>query len=55
VNFAIGNGLGVGVVVEKNSPGALELPSSGPHRAFLRLHAVSLDFSPRPRDDSVID
>jgi hypothetical protein len=55
VNFAIGNGLGVAVVVEKNSPGVLEVPSKDPHSAFLRLHTVSLEFSPRPRDDAVID
>jgi hypothetical protein len=52
-NFAIGNGLGVAVVVEKTSPGTLELPGRGPHRAFVRLHGVSLEFDPRPRDDSV--
>jgi hypothetical protein len=55
VNFAIGNGLGVAVVVEKTSPGALQLAGPGPHSGFVRLHAVSLDFSPRPRDDSVVE
>jgi hypothetical protein len=52
-NFSIGNGLGVAVVVEKTSPGALALTGPGPFQAFLRLHSVALDFNPRPRDDSV--
>lgn len=52
-NFAIGNGLGVAVVVEKTSGGTLPLAGPGPHRAFVRLHSVSLDFNPRPRDESV--
>jgi hypothetical protein len=55
VNFAIGNGLGVAVVVEKTSPGALQMAGPGPQRAFVRLHSVSLEFNPRPRDDSVVD
>jgi hypothetical protein len=55
VNFPIGNGLGVAVVVEKTSPGALRVAGPGPHRAFVRVHGVSLDFNPRPRDDSVVD
>jgi hypothetical protein len=50
-NFPIGNGLGVAVIVEKTGPGNLALP--GPGQAFLRLHSVTLDFNPRPRDDSV--
>lgn len=47
-NFPIGNGLGVAVVVEKSS--TAPLPQG---QAFLRIHAVSLDFNPRPRDESV--
>src|SRR5205085_19744 len=54
VNFPIGNGLGVAVVVEKTSAGTLTL-TGGPHRAFLRLHSVALDFSPRQRDENVVD
>jgi hypothetical protein len=54
-NFPIGNGLGVAVVVEKTSPGALPLAMTGPHQAFVRIHAVSLEFSARPRDESVVD
>jgi len=52
-NFSIGNGLGVAVVVEKTSPGRLQLPGPGPHQAFLRIHYVALEFNARPRDDSV--
>jgi hypothetical protein len=50
-NFPIGNGLGVAVLVEKSSPATLALPGNG--QAFLRIHSVTLDFNPRPRDDSV--
>lgn len=52
-NFAVGNGLGVAVILEKTSPGELRLGAGGPFQAFLRVHAVSLEFSPRARDDSV--
>jgi hypothetical protein len=52
-NFAIGNGLGVAVAIEKTAPGTLGLTDPGPHRAFVRIHTVSLEFDPRPRDDSV--
>ena len=48
-NFAIGNGLGVAVVVEKTSPGSLTLDGA----AFLRVHSVGVEFSARPRDESV--
>jgi hypothetical protein len=53
-NFPIGNGLGVAVVVEKTAAGTLRLPEPGPHRAFVRVHSVSLEFNARPRDDSVV-
>jgi hypothetical protein len=52
-NFAIGNGLGVAVVIEKTSGGTLSFTGPGPHRAFVRLHSVSLTFNPRQRDESV--
>lgn len=52
-NFSIGNGLGVAVVVEKTSPGRLQPAGPGPHQGFLRIHSVTLEFNPRPRDDSV--
>ena len=50
-NFPIGNGLGVAIVAEKTTPGALT--RAGDERAFLRVHSVALEFQPRPRDDSV--
>lgn len=48
-NFAIGNGLGVAVVLEKKTPG--KTTSVG--RAGVRIEGISLDFSPRQRDESV--
>jgi hypothetical protein len=53
-NFPIGNGLGVAVVVEKRTAGALTLPKNEPHRAALRVDSVTLDFSPRNRDENVV-
>ncbi len=50
-NFAIGNGLGVAIIIEKTSPGNLNLPTTA--EGFLRIHSVSLTFNPRPRDESV--
>ncbi len=47
-NFAIGNGLGVAVLVRKDSPGELK-------SAHLRIASVSLGFSARPRDPNVVD
>jgi hypothetical protein len=44
VNFRIGNGLGVAVVVERKAPGA----SAG----ALRVRGVTLDFGPAPRDEN---
>ena len=52
-NFAIGNGLGVAIAVEKKTPGSLTLPKNESHRAALRIESVTLDFSPRKRDESV--
>lgn len=46
-NFAIGNGLGVAVIVRKDSPGELK-------SAHLRIASVSLGFSARPRDPNVV-
>ena len=46
VNFSIGNGLGVAVVVQKTTPGGLDLPADGtPHTAYVRLDGVRLDFA----------
>src|SRR5262245_46395026 len=52
VNFRIGNGLSVGVVVEKTTPGPLSLPGSGAGRVALRVRSVALDFSAAPRNDN---
>ena len=53
-NFAIGNGLGVAIVVDKTSSGTLQLAGRGRQQAFVRIHSASLEFNPRTRDDSVI-
>jgi hypothetical protein len=50
-NFAIGNGLGVAVVVEKKTPGRLRLPGAEPHRAALLIRSVKLEFSAAHRDE----
>ncbi len=52
-NFSIGNGLGIAIVVEKKTPGQLTLTKNEPHQAALRIESVTLDFSPRVRDESV--
>ena len=52
-NFSIGNGLGIAIVLEKKTPGQLALPKNEPHQAALRIESVTLDFSPRVRDESV--
>lgn len=52
-NFSIGNGLGVAIVVEKKSPNPLTLPENESHQAALRIETVTLNFSPRQRDESV--
>ena len=49
-NFAIGNGLGVAITVEKTSPGKLQWPAgSAPHSAFVRVDDVRLDFVGKKR------
>jgi hypothetical protein len=50
-NFPIGNGLGVVLVVENKSPGRLSLT----HRAALRVHSVTLEFSAAKRYDNNVD
>jgi hypothetical protein len=52
VNFPIGNGLGVAVIVEKKTPGQLSFPGDEPHHAAVRLRSVNLDFSAVPRDEN---
>jgi hypothetical protein len=51
VNFSIGNGLGVSVIVEKKTPGILSVPGNEPHHAALRVRSVRLEFSAAPRDE----
>jgi hypothetical protein len=51
VNFAISNGLGVAVVVEKKTPGPLRLPRAEPHQAALVIRSVSLEFNAAARDE----
>jgi hypothetical protein len=51
VNFSIGNGLGVALIVEKKTPGTLSLPMNEPHHAGLRVRSVKLEFSAAPRDE----
>ena len=52
VNFSIGNGLGVAVVVEKKTPGQLTFPTNEPHHGAIRIRSVKLDFSAVPRDEN---
>jgi hypothetical protein len=52
--FQLSRGIGVAVVVEKTTPGALDWAALGPGAtAFVRIDDVDLRFVPRPRDDSV--
>jgi hypothetical protein len=44
-------GVGLAVVVEKTTPGALTVPAGS--RAFLRIDDVEVSFTPRPRNDDV--
>ena len=57
VNFPIGNGLGVGIIVERHAPVAGSTTvdgGSGSHEVYLRIDSVSLQFDPRRRDDTVV-
>jgi hypothetical protein len=51
-NFPIGNGLGVAIVLEKKTPGSLSAPMG--QRAAIRIHSVTLDFSPGARDENTL-
>ena len=46
-------GIAVAIIVEKATPGALDLSGSTSPQAFLRIDDVELTFNPRPRDDNV--
>jgi hypothetical protein len=52
-NFSIGNGLGVAVLVEKKTAGQLTIPANASQRVAVRVDSVTLEFSPRDRDESV--
>jgi hypothetical protein len=52
VNFAIGNGLGIAVIVEKKIPGQLRFPKNEPHIGAVRVQSVKLHFSAVPRDEN---
>jgi hypothetical protein len=52
VNFPIGNGLGVAVIVEKKTPGPPALPVNGPARAAVRIRSAALAFGAAPRHDN---
>jgi hypothetical protein len=54
MNFAIGQGLGVAVVVE-NATGAPIEATPAPSSAGLRIHEVALSFGARPRHENTID
>jgi hypothetical protein len=53
VNFPIGNGLGVAVIVERVTTGELSSQQLGVGEAFLEISQAALDFSPKPRDENV--
>ena len=50
----IADRLEIAVVVARATAGELN-PPAGPHRAWIEIHSATLDFSPRPRDESVIE
>jgi hypothetical protein len=54
MNFPIGQGLGVAVVVE-NASGSPIKRDTAPSTASLLIHEVSLRFSARPRNENTID
>jgi hypothetical protein len=45
-------GIGVAVIVEKKTPGPLQLPGAG--AAFIRIDDVEFSFDGQPRDDKVV-
>lgn len=51
-NFPIGNGLGVAVVIRKQTAGDLVLPASGKRYAGIELRRVVLEFQAAPRDEN---
>ncbi len=54
LNFSIGNGLGIAIVVEKNSTEPFQVPPASSRRfAHLRIDEVSLDFVSRTINEDV--
>lgn len=47
-------GIGVAVIVEKETPGTLDSPDDGPCSAFVRIDDVDLHFDPRQRNNDVV-
>jgi hypothetical protein len=52
VNFSIGNGLGVAVVVQKKTPGQLSFSRDEVHHGALRIQSAELEFGAVPRDEN---
>jgi hypothetical protein len=52
VNFSIGNGLAVAVVVQKKTPGPLNVPKKDTHGGAIRIQSARLDFSAVPCDEN---
>ncbi len=51
--YQLSRGVGVALVVEKTSPGVLDVPGNGKHGAWVCIDDVELAFNPRPRNDDV--
>jgi hypothetical protein len=52
VNFSIGNGLGVAVVIEKKTPGPLSFSKDEAHYGVIRIRSAVLEFGAAPRDEN---
>lgn len=53
-NFAIGNGLGVAMVVERSTPAVIAAAAVGLGSAHILIERVSLEFDPRKREEAVV-
>jgi hypothetical protein len=51
VNFAIGNGLGVAVIVEKKTPDLLSFSQDEAHHGAICIRSATLEFGAVPRDE----
>lgn len=52
-NFSYGLGLGVSIIVEKKTPGLLDLPAGQDRGAELLVKNVKIHFTPKPRFEQV--